>query len=62
MSQLSLGDESYFVDKVSQLNSNDHDFEAGVRKGDVLFTLSTTDDTGGPAIQALAATVLRRLG
>ena len=62
MKQLSLGDESYFVDKVSQLNSGDHDFEAGVRKGDVVFTLSTTDDSGGPAIQALAATVVLRLG
>lgn len=58
---MDLGDEAYLVDKVSSLDSADHDFEAGVRIGDVYFTLSTTDDGGSDAIATLAAVVADRL-
>ena len=56
-----LGDEAYLRDKVSSFDSADHDFEAGVRIGDIFFTMSTTDDHGSDAIAALAALVTDRL-
>ncbi len=56
-----LGDDAFLVDKVSSLDSADHDFEAGVRIGDIYFTMSTTDDHGSDAIAALAALVADRL-
>ena len=56
-----LGDEAYLVDKVSSFDAADHDFEVGVRIGDVYFTLSTTDDRGADALTALATLVAERL-
>lgn len=58
---LAIGDESYLADRVSVIDSSDHDFEAGVRIGDTYFTVSTTDDRGAEAILALAALVADRL-
>lgn len=56
-----LGDEAVLIDKVSSFDSTDHDFEVAVRRGDVFFTLSTTDDRGAEAIVALATLVANRL-
>ena len=58
---LEIGDESFLADKVSSFDSTDHDFEAGVRIGDIYFTMSTTDDRGAEAIVALANLVVARL-
>ena len=60
-STLELGDEAFLEDKVSSFDSADHDFEAGVRIGDIYFTMSTTDDHGSDAIATLAALVTDRL-
>ena len=61
MTPLRIGDEAYLADKVSTFDSADHDFEAGVRIGDIFFTVSTTDDRGAEAIAALATLVADRL-
>lgn len=58
---LEIGDEAYLADKVSSVDATDHDFEAGVRIGDIIFTVSTTDDNGAEAIVALATLIAERL-
>lgn len=58
---LAIGDESYLADRVSVIDSSDHDFEVGVRSGDIFFRVSTTDDRGVEAIEALATLVADRL-
>ncbi len=56
-----LGDEAYLADKVSSFDSADHDFEVGVRIGDIFFKLSTLDDRSVEAIVALATLVANQL-
>ncbi|MBI4884151.1 MAG: hypothetical protein HY826_08860 [Actinobacteria bacterium] len=61
VTSVAIGDESFLVDEASSLDAADHDFAAGVRIGDVYFTISTTDDRGSDAIAALAQLVADRL-